>query len=170
MRDRFSRWKMTPFWESSKLTFFWDWFIQRITPALQLVYAFLVRARSFFRSFYAIFFSIWFAFSCFFCSRLFQEVFGRSRCLEICVAQVLFVKSFSWTVAAIVLEKSCFRAREVTARAKFWYRPYHFVQLRVLERSRPQLSKYRSKVSILSSLVLIFRFAAEETIFWLLRV
>ena len=155
---------MTPFWGSSRLTFLLDWFIQRITPALQLVYVFLVRARSFFRSFYAIFFSIWFAFSCFFCSRLFQEVFGRSRCLEICVAQILFVKSFSWRVAAIVLEKSCFRAREVTARAKFWYRPYHFVQLRVLERSRPQLSKYRSKVSILSSLVLIFRFAAEDTI------
>ena len=33
--------------------------------------------------------------------------------------------------------------------------------------SPPQLSKYRSKVSILSPLALMFRFAAEETIFWL---
>ena len=72
--------KNDPVLGSSKLTFLLDWFIQRITPALQLVYAFPVRARSFFRSFFAIFFSIWFAFSCFFCSRLFQEVFGPSRC------------------------------------------------------------------------------------------
>ena len=28
MRDRFSRWKITPFWKSSKLIFLWDWFIQ----------------------------------------------------------------------------------------------------------------------------------------------
>ena len=50
--------KWPPFWGSSKLTFLSDCFIQRITPALQLVYAFLVRARSFFKFFYAIFFSI----------------------------------------------------------------------------------------------------------------
>ena len=42
---------MTPFLGSSKLTFLSDSFIHRITPALQLVYAFLVRARSFFRFF-----------------------------------------------------------------------------------------------------------------------
>ena len=42
--------------------------------------------------------------------------------------------------------KVMFSGTRSTARAKFWYRPYHFVQL------RPQLSKYRSKVSILFSL------------------
>ena len=52
----------------------------------------------------------------------------------------------------------------------FWCRLDHFVYLRHLEKSRLQLSKYRSKVSILSSLVLIFRFAVEESIFWLATV
>ena len=56
--------------------------------------------------FCAIFFPIYLAFSCLFCCRLFQEVSGWSRRLEICVAQALFAKSFSQMVAAIVLEKS----------------------------------------------------------------
>ena len=51
---------------------------------------------------------IYFAFPCLFCCRLFQEVSGWSRCLEICVAQALFVKSFSQMVGAIVLEKVTF--------------------------------------------------------------
>ena len=58
--------------------------------------------------FFAIFFLIYFAFACLFCCRLFQEVSGWSRCLEICVAQALFVKFFSQMVAAIVLEKVTF--------------------------------------------------------------
>ena len=89
---------------------------------------------------------------------------GWSRWLEICVAQALFGKSFSQMVAAI--KKSRFRSWEAIVWAKIWYRPYHFVQLRHLERSRLQLSKYRSKVSILSSLAFISRFVSEEIIFF----
>ena len=58
--------------------------------------------------FCAIVFSIYFAFSPFFCCKLFQEVSGWSRWLEICVAQALFGKYFSRMVAAI--KKSHFRS------------------------------------------------------------
>ena len=77
-------------------------------PRLQLVSAFLVRARSFSGFFFAIFFLIYFAFACLFCCRLFQEVSGWSRCLEICVAQACLSNLFSQMVAAIVLEKVTF--------------------------------------------------------------
>ena len=33
-------------------------------------------------------------------------MFGWSRCLEICIAQTLFIKSFSWTVDAVIVLKS----------------------------------------------------------------
>ena len=58
MRHRFSTCKMAPVLEVVKADLFVRLSIQRIKPALQLVYAFLVPARSFFKFFYAIFFSI----------------------------------------------------------------------------------------------------------------
>ena len=58
----------------------------------------------FFRDFLFDLFCISMLFSC----RLFQEVSGWIRCLEICVAQALFVKFFSQMVGTIVLEKVTF--------------------------------------------------------------
>ena len=88
-----------------------------------------------------------------------ELLFGDLCCSDL-VCQIFFLDGGCHSFGKVT-----FSGMRSNSKSQFWYRPYHFVQLRVLERSRPQLSKYRSKVSILSSLALIFRFAAEETIF-----
>ena len=60
------------FWGMSRLTFLSDCFNQRIAPGHFVLHAF----------------------SCLICLRLFQEVSGWGRCLEICVVQGLVCQIF----------------------------------------------------------------------------
>ena len=87
---------------------------------------FLVRARSFSHFLHGFLFDLFYIFMFVLFSVVPRSVWLES-CLEICVAQALFVKIFLQMVAAIVLENVTFFWRE------------KFFQLRVLDRSRPQL-------------------------------
>ena len=102
----FPREKRSPFWVKA------DLFVRSLqSKDLQSVFVFLVRARSFSHFLHGFLFDLF----CIFMFVLFSVVprsVWRESCLEICVAQALFVKIFLQIVAAIVLENVTFFRHE----------------------------------------------------------